>query len=641
MQKRALWCLFAVLLALSGCTRVVFVSDRDGRRQIYKAWDNGQFQSNISNNSYADDFPDLSPEADRIVFASQREASGQNLYIMDLAGANLQPVTSGSGQRTRPRWAPNDRIAFVYPAASQNAQIWTVKSDGTGLSQATFPGSMESDDAGHDFFAAGRKIVFSRFDRAAGRHDLYTAAADGTGAVEHITQTADISETLPVVSHDGILLACRALHSAAARDVIRIYRVEGWTLVREIDLPPMVEGDISGIDFSRDDQRLFFSAQAMMGTTPTPQVRQEIFSIRLDGGDLQRLTANQASDVSPVAIARNRQAAPTRLPVLFVHGHAGDAAAAWQQPGSAGTTSFAAALAANPGLAIDPFYLNLPVHDGSDPAVLDRSIAADALDILAAIEGGPDSSGVEQPGILKRSEYAANGKVALVGYSQGAISSRYYLKNLMGTRRSGVITVSVFAALAAPNHGAGGTFSCGDANQPDRSARELCGGRTANVASQASPCGSCLKSLFPPVPGDPDPFSTNQTGDNTFLTDLNGHPLSANCSDSIADPDLEAPRSRPPTPDGVLYLNLYAASNEDLIVGGDTQSMDCYGRRLARLHAPHAFNRQISGVPSSWPETVHGNFPHHRPTICTVLRTIRDQQVPGENEDACAGLSVP
>jgi pimeloyl-ACP methyl ester carboxylesterase len=298
-------------------------------------------------------------------------------------------------------------------------------------------------------------------------------------------------------------------------------------------------------------------------------------------------------------------------------------------------------LTANPGIAIDPIYLDLPVHGGSDPAILGRSIADDALDILAAIEGGLDSGGVQQTGILNRPEYAAVEKVALVGYSQGAISSRYYLKNHMGTRRNGAVTVSVFAALAAPNHGAGGTFSCGDPSQPDRSTRELCGGRTATVVSQGLPCGACLKTIFPPVPGDPDLFSTNLPGDEAFLSDLNGHAFSADCGGSIAQPELEAPRSRPTTPGGVLYLNLYAANNEDLIVGGDTQSLDCYGRRLARLHAPDAVNRQISGVPSTLPETVHGNFPHHRPTICSVLRTIADQQAPAVEEDACAGLTVP
>lgn len=634
MKKSTLMCLFAVFLVLSGCARVVFVSDRDGRQQIYKAWETGQFQSNISDNSFTDDFPDVSPDADRIVFASLREGPGQNLYIMDFAGANLRQVTFGEGQRIFPRWAPNDLIAFVYPAHSQNARIWAVKSDGTGLRQVTFPGAAESDGAGHDFYAAGQRLVFSRYDRTAQRYGLYTAASDGSGGAQRISQAADISETLPVVSHDGRLLACRAFYHSPPRDTIRIYATGSWTMVREIGLPPPAEINISGIDFSRDDQRLFFSAQAAIGTTPNQQNKQEIFSIKLDGTDLQRLTDNLSGDFLPVAIGRTRQI-PARLPVIFVHGHSGDAAAAWQQPGSAGTTSVAAVLAANPALAIDPVYLNLPVHDGSNPAIQARSIAADALDILAAIEGGPDSAGVQQTGILNRPEYAAVEKVALVGYSQGAISSRYYLKNLMGTRRNGAVTVSAFAALAAPNHGAGGIFSCGNASQADRSARELCGGRIATPVSQGLPCGTCTGNLAPAL------FATNLAGDETFLSDLNGHPFGADCSGSIAQPELEAPRSRPTTPGGVLYLNLYAANNEDLIVGGDNQSLDCYGRRLARLHAPDANNRQIGGVPSTSPQTVHGNFPHHRPAICTVLKTIVNQQVPAEGEDACAGLSVP
>jgi hypothetical protein len=218
-----------------------------------------------------------------------------------------------------------------------------------------------------------------------------------------------------------------------------------------------------------------------------------------------------------------------------------------------------------------------------------------------------------------------------VGYSQGAISSRYYLKNLMGTRRSGAITVSVFAALAAPNHGVGGIFSCGNEAEPDRTGRELCGGRTATLFSQGLPCGACPGNLAPAL------FSTNLPGDETFLTELNGHPFIADCNGSIAQPELEAPHSRPTTPDGVLYLNLYAADNADLIVGGDTQSLDCFGRRLARLHAPDAVNRQIGGVPAA----VHGNFPHYRPVICTVLKTVVNQQVPEGEVDACNGISMP
>ena len=633
MQKRTLSCLFAAFLVLSGCASVIFVSDRDGRQQIYKSWANGNFQTNISNNNHTDGFPDISPDADRIVFASFREQPGQNLYIMDLAGDNLQQLTTGAGQRVLPRWAPNDLIAFVYPAYSQNAQIWTVKSDGTELRQVTFPTAMESDGAGHDFYAAGQRLVFSRYDRTTRNTDLYTTAVDASGSVQRITQTPDISETLPAISHDGLLLASRTFYHTPPRDTIQIFEVDNWTMVTEISLPPPAEINISGISFSRDDKRLFLSAQASDVPASNQANRQEVFSIKLDGTDLKRLTANQARDFQPVAIGRTRQT-PTRVPALFVHGHSGNATAAWRQPGSSGTTSFDAVLAANPGLLIDPIYLELPVHGGADPDIQARSIAEDAIDILAAIEGGSDSQGIQHTGILNRSEYAGVERVALVGYSQGAISCRYYIKNLMGTRRSEAITVSVFAALAAPNHGVGGIFSCGDASEPDRSGRELCGGRTATQISQALPCGTCLGNLAPAL------FSTNLPGDETFLTDLNGHPFNADCNGSIERPELEAPHSRPTTQDGVIYLNLYAANNEDLVVGGDTQSLDCFGRRLARLHAPDAVNRQISGVPATLPHTVHGNFPHHRSTICTVLKTVMDQQVP-EEEDACAGLSVP
>jgi Tol biopolymer transport system component len=633
MQKRTLSSLFLAFLILSGCARVVFVSDRDGQQQIYKSWAGGSFPTNVSNNNYTDDFPDISPNADRIVFASLREEAGQNLYTMNLAGDDLQQLTTGVGQRIRPRWAPNDLIAFVYPAYSQNAQIWTVKSDGTELVQVTFPTAMESDDGGHDFYAAGQRLVFSRFDRTTRKTDLYTTATDLSGSVQRITQTPDISEMLPAVSHDGLLLASSAFYHTPSRFTLRIFNVGSWTMVREINLPPPAESNISGISFSRNDQRLFFSAKAAGVPTPNQEDRQEVFSIKLDGTDLKRLTTNQAYDSQPVAIGRTRQT-PLRTPALFVHGHSGNATAAWRQPGSPGTTSFDAVLAANPGLLIDPIYLELPVHGGADPGIQARSIAEDAIDILAAIEGGADSQGVQQTGILDRPEYAGVARVALVGYSQGAISSRYYLKNLMGTRRSGAITVSVFVALAAPNHGVGGVFSCGDDSQPDRSGRELCGGRTATLFSQGLPCGDCPGNLAPA------PFSTNLPGDESFLTDLNGHPFDDNCNGSIAQPELEAPRSRPTTPDGVLYLNLYAANNEDLVVGGDTQSMDCFGRRLARLHAPDAVNREISGVPATLPHTVHGNFPHHRPTICTVLKAVRNQQIP-EEEDVCAGLSVP
>jgi hypothetical protein len=619
----------AGLVLLTGCgTSLVFVSDRDGRDQIYSMTSSGFNQRNLSNNSAYEHFPDISPDAAKIVFSSFRNLPGENIYIMDLDGQNVRQVTTGTGQRIRPRWAPNDLIAFTHPAYTAGARIWTIRSDGSGLASVTSPGPNESDDSGHDFYDAGRMIVFSRYDSATQKRDLYTTKSDGTGAPQQITNTPDISEVAPVVSHDGRLLAHRAFYHGTGRDSIRIVSTENWALIREITLQTPADINISGLSFQGDDLGLYISVQASGVPGSDIGKKQEIFSIGIDGRNQQRLTNNEWSDTSPVAVATTRQGAV--IPVLFAHGHSGGKDAAWENPGSQGTTSIKAALEANPSLPMRPVYLSLPLHGSNLPENFGRSIADDATDILAAIEGGNDSNGQPQTGILNDPAYGGAAKVALVGYSQGAISSRYYLKYLMGSRKGGAVTVSEFVALAAPTHGVGGSFSCGKDDEPDRSTRQLCGGMKATLLSQAQPCGSCFPQLTP--------FTTNSAGDETFLNNLNGHDYRLNCSESsIPSPALEAPGSRPGIPGGVLYVNLYAAGNADLVVGGQTQSLDCLGRRLARNHAPDAFNMEVTGVPTE----THSNFPHHWPTICVTLKTIVNHQAPSNQTQACQGLIQP
>jgi hypothetical protein len=329
-------------------------------------------------------------------------------------------------------------------------------------------------------------------------------------------------------------------------------------------------------------------------------------------------------------VFRPRNVAP-RVPVLFVHGAGSGVGPTWFEPGV--DTSVAAALAANPSLPIDAFYSEMPVHGGGQNPT--RTIAEDAQDILAMIEGGLDSRGGTQVGILNMPAYQAIGRVAIVGYSLGTMSARYYLKNLMGSRRNGAITVSEFVALASPNHGIASAFlvGCDDVNQPDRVGRQLCGGRTATVLSAVASCGCGLAT--------PAAFSTNQGDDATFLTTLNGHPLADSCQATPAAPS-EAPSSRPTTAGGALYASFYAAGNADVLVGGHTQAGDCLGRKLARNLAPDAINREITGVPGGVLNVdTHGNFPHHWPTICMALRSVVDHQVPADQTAACSGLTHP
>ena len=168
---------------------------------------------------------------------------------------------------------PNGLIAFAYPAYTEGARIWTIRSDGSGLAAVTGPGPNESDDNGHDFYDAGRMIVFSRYDSTTQRRDLYATKSDGTGAPQQITNTPEVSEVAPVVSHNGRLLAYRAFHHGTGRDSIRIVSTGNWALVREITLQPPADINISGLSFRGDDSGLYVSVQA--SGIPGLEYRQE------------------------------------------------------------------------------------------------------------------------------------------------------------------------------------------------------------------------------------------------------------------------------------------------------------------------------------------------------------------------------
>jgi hypothetical protein len=323
------------------------------------------------------------------------------------------------------------------------------------------------------------------------------------------------------------------------------------------------------------------------------------------------------------------------VPVLFIHGHSRPPSEVWFEDG--GGTAFSKVLALNAALGIDAFHLELPLHGNSYPQNQGRGIGEDVDDILAAIEGGADSHGAIQVGILNMPDYQAGGRTAMVAYSQGTLSARAYVKDRMGDRSNGAITVNEFVTLAAANHGVGSPIACTASQGSDRALRQLCAGRLATLGTSTGACGSCGQQ-------PPSAFSSNLPGDDTFIADLNGHPFgtSTSCNASFQAPSM-APFGRPTTnPAGILYVNVYATQENpllqrDIFAGGDPQHGDCLGRRVARNFAPDAVNFSVSGIPID----VHQNLPHQPEVICTALRSVVDHQAPASTNQACQGLTLP
>jgi Tol biopolymer transport system component len=296
--------MLANLLLIFSCAQRVVFERGNGftEAQIYKMETTGESQTSVSNNTFLDYSPNVCPGGKKIVFVSSREGygTGMEVNIMDVNGSNVQQLTSGRGYARNPRCSLRGIVAFPAPVHGYD-RIWTVRTDGSGLQEVTNPGPNQKDVA-CDFYDDGRRIVFVRVEEATGRSDLFATYFDGSQPIHRITNTPNIAENSPVVSHDGRLLACTAYYPDTGKVSIRLMNVGSWTLVNEIVMLPPAAKAIRGAEFSCDDKRLYVSVDSADVPEPSQFNRFELFSIKIDGTDQKRITQNGVGDFWPSSI---------------------------------------------------------------------------------------------------------------------------------------------------------------------------------------------------------------------------------------------------------------------------------------------------------------------------------------------------
>jgi TolB protein len=158
--------------------------DRDGMYTL-RASDGGAVVQ-VTTTSGEDGAFDYSPEGGRIVFFridySRPERNRTALFVVNVDGGGLRRITSwGLGGFTA-SWSPDGRW-ILFDA---NGRIWSVHPDGSGLRKLAI------DTGGRDYFAQqpvwspdGTMIALSMFIPGDGGHlDIYTVRSDGTGLVQ-------------------------------------------------------------------------------------------------------------------------------------------------------------------------------------------------------------------------------------------------------------------------------------------------------------------------------------------------------------------------------------------------------------------------------------------------------------------------
>ena len=160
-------------------SRIAFDSNRGGGAlQIWIMNANGSGPLQITSTVQLNDSPDWSPDGNRICFESERDGQ-REIYVMNADGTAPTRLTF-SGNNYGPQWSPDgSRIVFA-----SNTHIWSIRPDGTGLTQLTISPGFDANPA---WSPDSSKIVFS--SNRGGDFELWVVKADGTGLQQIINSS--------------------------------------------------------------------------------------------------------------------------------------------------------------------------------------------------------------------------------------------------------------------------------------------------------------------------------------------------------------------------------------------------------------------------------------------------------------------
>jgi Tol biopolymer transport system component len=195
-------------------TQIVFVSDRGGRKQIYRANSDGTGAIPLTDLSYNAIDPHwckvtnpINPTFNKIVFASDVNG-GWQLYTMNSDGTGVTRLTnrttsSYTGDDYSPCWNyDGTRICFVS-TRDDVEQIYYIQYTGTGTTGIDITGFSNIDPA---YNPASNLISFS--SNRTGSYDIYTINDDGS-SLTRVTQTGRDATESSWITNTSIAFSSR------------------------------------------------------------------------------------------------------------------------------------------------------------------------------------------------------------------------------------------------------------------------------------------------------------------------------------------------------------------------------------------------------------------------------------------------
>lgn len=138
-----------------------------------------------------DDWPEYSPDGNRIAFTTARDGLLWVTAVMNADGSHIHFVTPSWLGASAPDWSPDGHGLVVdtyqhFIVWGQNEELWTIDLEGDGITRLTknnFPGQTSYYAQPHDYTPAwspdGTAIVFSRWNGPLKKWGLYIMRRHG------------------------------------------------------------------------------------------------------------------------------------------------------------------------------------------------------------------------------------------------------------------------------------------------------------------------------------------------------------------------------------------------------------------------------------------------------------------------------
>lgn len=264
-----------------------------------------------------DTFPDMTPDATRIVFDSGRDPFGTNslrrqqLFRMQTDGTGLVQITSfADGDVWHPRVSDDGQwIAFTSNANPTGAnpshlyEPFVVRSDGTGLRQLTPTGTAGGGAQGTPAIAGNASwVAFQSIGNPTGGNpdgsaELFRVRPDGTGLMQLTSDDSPIYK-LPRIDASGTWIVYQSLVAGPSGFRISRIRTDG-TGLETITNFASYQPDIS----AAGDRIAFVSDADPLGTNPDGG--DEVFVWDAAGAVLRQATSLPGGSMGRVRLSRD------------------------------------------------------------------------------------------------------------------------------------------------------------------------------------------------------------------------------------------------------------------------------------------------------------------------------------------------